>query len=138
MAAQRQQQEPDTTQTLPYWMGRVDATLGEMKAAIENFGRKSEAQWLEFDAWRRSVDNRLQEGASRFEDHTRRLDDLEENCEKVAGSNVSASGSDGKAKFGQWEWFRDSYLEKGVYIILSLALYKLIDMVITYWANTPK
>lgn len=122
--------EPDTG-SLAYWMGRVDANIVEMKTTIENFGRTNEAQWAEFETWRREVNKRLQEGSNRLDDHTRRIAELEN------GSKYKQSGNgNGRPKFGSWEWFRDSYLEKGIYIILSLALYKLIEVVIQYWANT--
>ena len=120
--------EPETTQTLAYWMGRVDANIAELKTSINTFFEKSEDRWGEFDAWRRQVDERLVKGNSIFIEHGRRLDGLE-------ASKATTNGN-GKGKFGTWEWFRDGYLEKFVLVVLTVIIYKIIEIIVVNWTIT--
>lgn len=132
MAQRRDNIEPNDEKELHYWMGRIDATIQSLNNTLLDFINKNEVRWSEFELWRRQVDERLHSGSNKFEDHSRRILLLEEG----AKNNGKSKPSD--AKFGTWEWFRDKYLEKGVYIVLSLAFYKLIEMVVTYWASLIK
>jgi hypothetical protein len=131
--------EPDTTQTLAYWMGRVDANIDEqktvitdLKAGIDGCFRKNDVRWNEFEEWRRQVDVRLQKGNNTFDDHQRRLNVLE--------SSKAAGNGNGKSKFGSWEWFRDGYLERFILVVLTVVVYKVLEIIVANWAisNTIK
>lgn len=129
-------EETPSTQTLQYWMGRVDANITELKNAFSDFVEKSDDSWADFTAWRRGVDERLQAGNAKFDDHHKRIEKLE-----GAKGNGAKSESDEPKKepsgFGSWGWFRDGYLEKAVTIIITLSLYKLIELIIQNWNTLP-
>jgi hypothetical protein len=129
--------KPETTQTLAYWMGRVDANIGELKSAIDGFARKDDARWADFEGWRRDVDERLLKGSNQFDalvkivdGNTRRLDEVEDARESKTQDAPS------KAKFGTWDWFRDGYLERFVLIVLTLVFYKIIEIIVANWTIT--
>lgn len=126
--------EEDTTQNIAYWMGRVDASISEIKTAIDGFAKKDDSRWSEFEKWRREVDERLQRGTARFEDHARQLDELKSEIEEAKANGKPVESV---KKFGSWDWFRDSYLEKLVLIILTILVYKIVDIVIAHWSITP-
>lgn len=139
-------EETPSTQTVAYWMGKVDANITELKAAFGQFMQKSDSSWAEFTswrrevdeswaefaAWRRAVDDRLQSGSNKFDDHHKRLTVLESKQPEKA----PAGAVDEKAVFGSWPWFRDNYLEKAVTIVVTLTLYKVIEIIVQNW-NLP-
>lgn len=133
----------DTTQTLAYWMGRVDASILEIKKAVDGLAQKDDSRWSDFEKWRREVDDRLQRGSSKFEDHARRIGELETEVQKMNGNGKpkpaepepKAPGP--KPGFGSWDWFRDGYLEKIVLIVVTVIIYKLIEIIVTHWQISP-
>jgi hypothetical protein len=126
----------EETQNIAYWMGRVDANITEIKTAIDAFSKKDDTRWSEFEGWRRNVDERLQRGTSRFEDHARRLGELEELVSEKPKEHPPEEEKE-EDKFGTWGWFRDSYLEKLVLIVVTVLIYKIIEIVVQHWTVVP-
>lgn len=127
-------EETPSTQTLQYWMGRVDANITELMNAFSQFVEKSDESWEEFNAWRRRVDERLQAGSARFDDHHNRLVRLETVKKEAPEQSLHPKEP---TNFGTWAWFRDGYLEKALLIIITLSLYKLIELIIQNWNSLP-
>lgn len=148
--------EVPTQQTLAYWMGRVDSKLSEMGGLIQSVINSDNDNWKDFRGWRQGVDVRLASGSEQFSHIERRLIELEEtrcplgeSCPAVqslrqhsatmpAAQPATPTKDESKEKaFGTWVWFRDGYIEKAVTIVVTLFLYKLIEIIIQNWGSLP-
>jgi hypothetical protein len=119
--------EPQSN-NLAYWMGRVDANLGEMKASIATLISNSENQWTKFEAWRAQVEERLQTGNAKFDEYDRRIKALEN-----AKTAREEEEENPKAKFGSWDWFRDKYIENFLIIVITIILLKVVEIIVANW-----
>jgi len=129
----------DTTQTLAYWMGRVEASLNGLKETFDKFTAKEDGSWREFGAWRRDVDARLVKGSENFLEINRRITDLESvrcplgaDCPAIHNLREKDQAKVEKPGFGSWAWFRDGYLDKVVIALFTAGVFVLIQLIIQH------
>jgi hypothetical protein len=104
-----------------YWMGVVETQLTSIQDMLETLTDVQEKNWTEFRAWRNAVDARLAQGSVNFENHGRRLGEVETAIRK----NPGLKNGDNE-KFVSWPWIRDKILVPvvvwAILIVLGLAL----------------
>lgn len=123
----------DKMQSLEYWMGKVDATLAEVKRSIEALAASDKRNWNEFHIWRRGVDDRLGQGTMKFDEHEKRLSEHEKRLHRLEQIHISGEDDDNE-RYVSWPWIRDKIIVPVVVPFILVAITTII--VVNYLMTT--
>jgi hypothetical protein len=118
---------------LGYWMGKVDAILSDLVLKVSQMTSEVTRDLRDLRAWRETVENRLLSGSARFEDHERRLLELEnakacplgQECQRAQPPNDDHAEKDQKLhdeRFVSWPWLLEKVFVPAFSTLIGLVL----------------
>lgn len=121
MSSDTKQQNPPTENetAIAYWMGKVDATLLELRSLIEQWGKTDAARWSDQKVWCDRADERIQ-------NHEERLQRLEANGVKLA--------QDESESHITWRWLVEKLIAP---IVTAGVIWFLLTVLPQYFSAHP-
>ncbi len=111
---------------LGYWMGKVDAILSDLVSKVGQLTSEITRDLRDLRAWRETVETRLLAGSSRFEEHERRLTNLEKlNVQESRHLNGESDEDEKKLRderFVSWPWLLERLFAPALGTIIALIL----------------